>query len=117
MAIEQHITVHRGADYELEVELQQADKTPLNPTGGTLHYRIATKVGAVALVSVNTPTITTAQLSGGIWQATVPLTDEQTEVLDPGMYYHELYFLNASGDHSVLLYGSASVVEANVSLV
>lgn len=114
MAQEQHITIHRGASYVLDVALEQADGTPLDPSGGAFVYTIAPRVGDAAVLQLEGSEVE-AEESSGLWIASILLTAERTALLSPGTYYHELYFTDVAGNRSVLLYGGIGVRDSRLA--
>lgn len=114
MALNQQITIHRGAAYELAVDLQLEDETPLDPIGGTLRFHIAPSVDAAPVLILANADIPREEVSGGRWEAVITLSDAQTATLSPGTYYMELAFTDVQGRSSVLFYGACAVRNAQL---
>lgn len=104
--VDQNITIHAGASYNLFVTLKEADgTTPLSEVAvEDLHYRIAQSAGAEeAIVSIDAPQL---QLNGNVLK--VPLTPTHTKAVPAQQIYHEVYLVE-NGVRNVLMAGSVTV--------
>lgn len=109
MAENFHITIRRGTDVTLEVEVTEADGSPANLTGSTLYYRVARRVYQAPALSVADSAMT---VSGAVVE--IPLTAAQTATLGAGDHYHELYEFRG-GLREVLASGRLRVVDSQVA--
>lgn len=114
MATEQNIRLFRGGSYQLLVELLNDDGSVLNPSAVTLHYRIAHSVDHVALLEVDEPVLTKAEVTGS-WYATIPLETADTVGLPVARLFHELY-LDDNGELSPLMQGLVQVYASQAAM-
>lgn len=114
MATQVDRTILRGGSYEFDVTLLDEDAQPIDPSAMSLHYRVARRRNAAAVLTIEEPEITVVEVAPN-WIATVPLATADTETLENGYWYHELYLIDA-GERSVVMYGTLTLVNTQAAL-
>jgi len=93
----QHVAIHQGGSYELEVPVTDSAGEPVNLTGKFAYYKISARPSTQSLASLS---VDTQDAADGTIRITVPTS--MTKVLMPFEYYHEVYIVEGSERHVVM---------------
>ena len=114
-AVKSDITIDmawfKGEDRIINIDVNQSDgSTAQDMTGWNLTWELKLKASDLAAAAKITKTvgsgITIDDGDGTNDRAAIVLDDDDTETLDPGIYYHQLRRTDA-GNEIVLAYGEA----------
>jgi hypothetical protein len=119
VAYERNITkadnVHKGTDVDLDLIVHAADATDAeieagtadaqNITGWALSWVLKRKQSHSSAKVTKTTGSGITITTGSAGEATIELTDDDTDGLEHGLYYHELKRTDA-GEESILIHGT-----------
>ncbi len=104
----QDFGLHAGSYRRLIVTVNDEDGQPINLTGATIKWNMATfpRLQIVVCKDNNSPDLTILEQTGPtLGQFQIDLSPDDTKNLMPGQYYHEARVTDAFEHPDVVLYG------------
>lgn len=89
-----------GETWTIDGVAMQPDGTPLDLTGGTVEFRVASSASLI-LKAVSPTDITIADGTEGTYTLNIAATDSRMTSLQPGTYTYEIDAINADGGVTV----------------
>ncbi len=108
MAVSYNVTIDQGANWDLNVEYDNPNGTPVNLTSYTAALQIRSlPESATAVLSLSTGSGIT--ITGATGLVAISATATQTRAIDEGTYYYDLEITSPAGVVTRLVQGQAVV--------
>lgn len=108
MAVSYNVTIDQGANWDLNVEYDNPNATPVNLTSYTAALQIRSlPESATAVLSLSTGSGIT--ITGATGLVAISATATQTRAIDEGTYYYDLEITSPAGVVTRLVQGQAVV--------
>ena len=102
-AVAQNFRLHIGEDVTVAFTVTDADGANVNLTGNSVAWAMRTH----ELATADTLTIAGSSLGDGTFS--IVFVDTNTDAINPGVYYHEAKYTDASLNESVVVRGSVQL--------
>jgi len=108
VAVSYNVTIDQGANWDLNVEYDNPNGTPVNLTGYTAALQLRSlPESATAVLSLSTGSGIT--ITGATGLVAISATATQTRAIDEGTYYYDLEITSPAGVVTRLVQGQAVV--------
>jgi hypothetical protein len=108
VAVSYNVTIDQGANWDLNVEYDNPNGTPVNLTSYTAALQIRSlPESATAVLSLSTGSGIT--ITGATGLVAISATATQTRAIDEGTYYYDLEITSPAGVVTRLVQGQAVV--------
>jgi hypothetical protein len=109
MSTKKDLAFHLGETWGMDVTCSDADGNPIDLTGATVKWRLASKTAKIMERAIGDGIVIDADPTTGRCKVDVTDTMQTTAAVAVGVYRHELWVVQANGAISVQVVGAFNV--------